>query len=367
MRVKPNHYWGTFNLAFVLNRLKPGSETDRLRQARDSARATARAADARPRSVWLNGLAFQRLRGAGDSLGAHEYLRRAQAAASSSDFNRYLVAYWSVREALLDRDVVRGGQIVDRLIQELPAIEEKLSRQDFETVARSLINISVDLGRFRDARIVATQLPVADFEPMIGWALLTIGSPGAKNSLRELVTTHYPVITQGRLDFQWALYAFYLYQLDMLGELRDIAARNQAAGPASVAREIDGYLALGEGRVDDGLRLFQSATKAGFEDPWARGRVALVVADAWRARGELERATTVLESETNNWLLETLDFGAVALWVVARDRLADLYRSMGRTKEAETIDAELLKLLAVADADHPVLARIKARQNKTGF
>ncbi len=34
---------------------------------------------------------------------------------------------------------------------------------------------------------------------------------------------------------------------------------------------------------------------------------------------------------------------------------------MGRIKEADAIDAELLKLLAVADADHPVLMRLKAR------
>ena len=49
----------------------------------------------------------------------------------------------------------------------------------------------------------------------------------------------------------------------------------------------------------------------------------------------------------------------------ASDRLAIVYRSMGRAKEADAIDAELLKLLAVADADHPVLMRLKARQAAT--
>ena len=48
--------------------------------------------------------------------------------------------------------------------------------------------------------------------------------------------------------------------------------------------------------------------------------------------------------------------------VSTRNQLANLYRSMGRAKEADAIDAELLKLLAVADADHPVLMRLKARQ-----
>jgi hypothetical protein len=34
------------------------------------------------------------------------------------------------------------------------------------------------------------------------------------------------------------------------------------------------------------------------------------------------------------------------------------YRESGRTEDAEAIDAELLKLLAVADSDHPVLLRL---------
>ena len=49
-----------------------------------------------------------------------------------------------------------------------------------------------------------------------------------------------------------------------------------------------------------------------------------------------------------------------------RERQSELYRLMGRTKEADVIDAELLKLLAVADLDHAVLLRLKARQVAAG-
>jgi hypothetical protein len=44
--------------------------------------------------------------------------------------------------------------------------------------------------------------------------------------------------------------------------------------------------------------------------------------------------------------------------------LAKLYRSVGRVEEARAIEAELSKLLALADADHPILLELK-RVNHT--
>jgi hypothetical protein len=77
----------------------------------------------------------------------------------------------------------------------------------------------------------------------------------------------------------------------------------------------------------------------------------------------------VLENATKDrqrWMATIFDDGGVALvyWIHARDELAELYRQTGRVEEAEAIDAELLKLLAVADREHPVLARIRERHSK---
>jgi hypothetical protein len=55
---------------------------------------------------------------------------------------------------------------------------------------------------------------------------------------------------------------------------------------------------------------------------------------------------------------------ALVYWIHARDELSDLYRQTNRIEESDTIDTELLKLLAVADSDHPVLARIRERHSK---
>ncbi len=43
-------------------------------------------------------------------------------------------------------------------------------------------------------------------------------------------------------------------------------------------------------------------------------------------------------------------------------RLAQLYRKVGRHPEADEIEAELLRLLAYADPDHPMLVELKGSQ-----
>ena len=46
-------------------------------------------------------------------------------------------------------------------------------------------------------------------------------------------------------------------------------------------------------------------------------------------------------------------------WMRTQVRLADLYRRLGRIDEAKVLESELLKLLSVADADHPMLRAIE--------
>jgi hypothetical protein len=49
-------------------------------------------------------------------------------------------------------------------------------------------------------------------------------------------------------------------------------------------------------------------------------------------------------------------------WLRANAQLASLYRRNGQEEKARAIEARLLKLLAHADADHPLAAQFKARR-----
>jgi hypothetical protein len=44
-------------------------------------------------------------------------------------------------------------------------------------------------------------------------------------------------------------------------------------------------------------------------------------------------------------------------------RLAQLYRQGGQQAEARRVEADLLKLLAHADADHPILRQLQQSQD----
>jgi serine/threonine-protein kinase len=372
VRIKPDHYWGVVNLAFEVEML---SGNDRA-----TAEASARAADIRPKEPLVNLRASRLLAQAGDLGRARRYLRRAQASASASsaDFTHLVVGYMTARYAMLDGDVVRARQIADAMFQRLsnvdwPNVDARGQLRGQPGNLFGMLNtvqmIYLDLGRFDDARKVeqgwAVGTPLSGSD-VIGWARMLVDTPGAKDSRRDFVSARYRDVERGSSDPLWALYARSFYQLGMVDELRDMAAKSKEPGrrtSAGLALQIDGLLALAEGRVDEGARLFQSAKQAGFKTPWSSELNRSDVAAAWKTRGGLERAAEVLETTRNDWPRVVMADLGLVWWIPARDRLSNLYRSMGRVKEADEIDAELLKVLAVADTDHPVFARIKARQN----
>lgn len=82
---------------------------------------------------------------------------------------------------------------------------------------------------------------------------------------------------------------------------------------------------------------------------------------AWAAKDAVDRAIRLLEGVP--WRIELVaqssNFNAE--WLQVRVHLAQLYRKVGRDREGEAVDTQLLKLLAVADGDHPIRRRATAR------
>ena len=54
----------------------------------------------------------------------------------------------------------------------------------------------------------------------------------------------------------------------------------------------------------------------------------------------------------------------VFAWMRVRQRLALLYRKIGRSQDTERIEAELRSLLAGADSDFPMLVQLQRSQEK---
>ncbi len=86
-----------------------------------------------------------------------------------------------------------------------------------------------------------------------------------------------------------------------------------------------------------------------------------VLAEAWRAQGDLGKAAQVLEGAADKKVLLLADQSSPltgALWVRVQGQLAQLYREMGRDEDARKIEEKLRRSLALADPDHPILRQL---------
>jgi hypothetical protein len=85
----------------------------------------------------------------------------------------------------------------------------------------------------------------------------------------------------------------------------------------------------------------------------------MMTADALVELGRLTDAIVMLEASTAHRGAEADVAGYK--WMNARAQLAGLYHKAGREPEAHAVEDHLLKLLAVADPDYPLLLELKAR------
>jgi serine/threonine-protein kinase len=371
LRLKPDHFWGVGNLYFTYESLKLEPEATEM---------TARMADVRSQSVLFHIKAAERLLWKGDSQRARTYIARAKAldwaqaldkgtAGRQADDRLAHIFAFEAYEPWLRGDVSGVLRVADDLRRRFEGA--KGGHASTHPLPTTLPNMYVGLGRFRDARTVALSLAPNDtrsrwmYSAVRGQAFL--GDRDAVGPLRDMLVAFqepraFPVNAVTVSDL------IRLGMLDKAREVADLAKEGLSRSPAFHLPEIEGHLALAEGHIDEGVRVFESLANRPGMAPNDLLRMASTLSDAWTVRGDIQRATKILEDTTLDrelWKACVTDYYyGVASWIHARDELAELYVATGRGKEAEAIDAELLKLLAVADTDHPVLARIKARQAK---
>ena len=139
--------------------------------------------------------------------------------------------------------------------------------------------------------------------------------------------------------------------------------QTRAPGFSQYLVMLEGNLALLEERPHDAVVLFQRfLDNHGSRQRGSRDRrVRRLLADALAATGDLGGAVAVLESASDR-PLATMGWplNGQAEWLQIRERLAALYRRLGRDREAEAVEHELRTLLALADENHPIKRRLTA-------
>jgi len=125
-----------------------------------------------------------------------------------------------------------------------------------------------------------------------------------------------------------------------------------------------GALALARGQTTEGISLLEE----GLQDMAYPGAnlvflVSESLAEAYESQGDLQKALQVLEKAAQEKAGTYQWSGPQGFyWIRVQWQLAQLYHKVGREGEAERIEAELLRYLAFADADHPILLQLKESQ-----
>jgi DNA-binding winged helix-turn-helix (wHTH) protein len=128
----------------------------------------------------------------------------------------------------------------------------------------------------------------------------------------------------------------------------------------------EGELALAQGDSAKGISLLEEGLQSCRTIPavaFFLGSESL--AKTYKKQGKLDEALRVLlqaSQDRGRTLAGPNSFQTnAAFWMRTELQLADLYRETGRLPEAEKIEEELLKLLAYADPDYPLLGQLKQR------
>lgn len=126
-----------------------------------------------------------------------------------------------------------------------------------------------------------------------------------------------------------------------------------------------GELALARGQTTEGISLLEEGLRE-VDYPGTSSSFFLAsesLAEAYENQGELQKALRVLEKAAQEKAGTYQWTGPRGFyWIRIQWQLAQLYRKLGREHEAEVIETELLKLLAYADPDHPILLQLKQQQ-----
>lgn len=215
------------------------------------------------------------------------------------------------------------------------------------------------LGRVKDALELIKDFGAAP--GLYSTEMLALSSASFDDELMDLLGQSPPSVVRSLLGL--------LLRPSLVGSTGDpvklVAPDQPQEGPIFEAET-----AIADGRMEVAVEHLQRARQMIFEGrviapgylnyavPYA-ARQALVLLEIARleeASGRTSKAVRVLEELSS---MRAQSYPATAIvWLFGRAYLADLYRQAGRAEEANSIEAELKKLLAYADPDHPLKVKL---------
>jgi len=332
----PDHYFAYRNLMRIY--AERGS-------VEDAARTAGRFADAKPNDFEANADA------------THQYLsvdmarakRYAQRANNLQPLRPAEPLFFHAHELWMRDDAQGAFAEVQRIAARLSDSDPKWRRGISQIIASFLLT----LGRFKDCQQMVDSLD----NPPPGWSALVAFFKGDDDRTRQiagLIEANPQVNPLGNLNFPSFLIARF-----QPGAEKKLGGENDPNYAL-----VRGEIALHEGRFEDAVKVLQ----AEFDDRSSKYRFSVQwIADglvtALEQTGDSQKALEVLRltSTTRMWATPLSISAYQNFWLRDQARLSAYYHRLGRQAEAQKVDDQLRKLLAVADSDHPILRQLNGR------
>jgi tetratricopeptide (TPR) repeat protein len=334
----PDDFWSTNNLSNVYRQLGRHAEAVEL---------SIKRANLRPRDYLANTTAAHALAvGRGDAGRARAYVARARSL-MTSDLREMSPsdASWLDVFPALDEWAAGDSKAALRRIEEVEGRIDSLAGPARDLLASEVAHAYLTLGRLDDAERVFEKFNGPDFrrQGMSRVALLRGDEATLRHSLSRDIL---PSLTTSILHARAGLFK----------EAARLISQPRGTSPLPLFI-LRGELALARGRRGEALALLGNNVEQVGTLDWGRSAFLLgseSLAAMLRSNGDLPGAIRVLE-RTSSRRISSSEF----LWSRNRFQLARLYREIGRVRDAEGIEDELLSVLAMADSDHPIVLEIK--------
>jgi tetratricopeptide (TPR) repeat protein len=226
-------------------------------------------------------------------------------------------------------------------------------------IARPLWSLFMDLGQMARAEEIAA----AQDDSVARRAALAIAASFREDpaNLRRVLRRLYPRVEEAGNVVSTFVEAGLVADARRLVAAQWTQTAPRPPGYSAYVRMIDANLSLVEGRHSESIETLTAVIQDHGSRPFGsrRLRLARLLGDALTAHGDLGRAIAVFESVPPRHV-RVMGWGlnGQAEWLQIRDRLATLYRRVGRTAEAAAVEGELRVLLQFADDDHPIRRRL---------
>lgn len=340
----PDHSWGVNNLANLYFRQG---------RAKDAIEMVVRRAELRPKkfgaqaaaALWLAPL---------DPVRTSLYVDRARALVTPSlveelPFPAARLEVMPAKEHWLKGDLMGSLRAADAVASRLDSLGE-LVRFAF---ADQLFPVYLELGRLESATQVLQKIP----DPLLRHELLSRVAfargdlDAMKRHLEDSQEGAWRRLNNRNMRMLLLARAGLLPEADRLLSQFEECCADEPSLPI-----FRGEVALARGHLDEAISHLEEGVSFYPEHLpffFVRFVGSESLANALAKKGDRTRAIRFLERASAMRRLAAFE-EAGQYWLRMRWQLSQLYRESGRVNEAQTVEAELRRLLALADSDHPI-------------